>query len=217
MALRNPLRSSHPLWFFIGLLALTSGLWLVFWPPSDKVALGLAYGLGGSLVGWGSALVAIQVVLWRKTGLERVTAPAEVDAWIMLMFVGVVTAVSLGNRSLLATGLSTADAVHLVYKLGVLILFFVVLAHVLRLRRAGSVLEDERDVQIKSRAVGWARGALVFCVVVLMVMLGLSAPEKLEWATPIAIASQLWFALLSCWLAEYAAVILQYWRDRSRL
>ena len=184
--------------------------------PSDKVALGLAYGLGGSLLGWGSALVAIQLVLWRKTGLERVTAPAEVNAWIMLLFVGAVTAVTLGNSSLLATGLSTPEAAHLAYKLAALVLFLVVLAHVLRVRRKDAVLEDERDAQIRSRAVGWGRGALMFCVFVLMVMLGLSPAEKLEWATPIVIASQLWFALLSCWLVEYAAVIVQYWRDRSR-
>ena len=213
----NPLKSSNPVWFFAGLLALTSGLWLVFWPPTDKVTLGLAYGLGGSLVGWGSALAAIQLALWRNTDLERVTAPAEIDAWIMLLFVGAVTAVSLANGSLLSTGLSVPGAVHLVYKLGVLVLFFVVLAYVLRVRRAGAVLEDERDAQIKSRAVAWGRGALIFCVFVLMVMLGLSAPEKLEWATPMAIASQLWLSLLSSWLVEYAAVIVQYWRDRSRL
>jgi len=217
MTFANPLKSSHPLWLIFGILVLTAGLWLVFWPPSDKVALGLAYGLGGSLVGWGSALAAIQLVLWRKTGIERMTAPAEVNAWLMLLFVGTITAVSLANSSLLVTGLSSRDAVHLAYKLGALVLFFVVLTHLLRVRREGAVLEDERDAQIRSRAVGWGRGALIFCVFGLMVMLGLSAPEKLEWATPVVIASQLWLALLCGWLVEYAAVIVQYWRDRSRL
>lgn len=217
MAFANPLKSSHPLWLIVGFAALTAGLWLVFWPPPDNVALGLAYGLGGSLVGWGSALAAIQLVLWRKTGIERMTAPAEVNAWIMLLFVGTITAVSLANSSLLATGLSSRGAVHLAYKLGALVLFFVVLAHVLRVRRQGAVLEDERDAQIRSRAVGWGRGALIVCVFGLMVMLGLSPLEKLEWATPKVIASQLWFALLSGWLVEYVAVIVQYWRDRSRL
>jgi uncharacterized membrane protein len=122
--------------------------------------------------------------------------------------------VSLGNVDLLTTDLSGRGATHLGVRLVALITFYVILGHVLRVRRGGEVLEDERDLEIKARAAAWGRGALVFCVAGLMVMLGLSPVEKLHWATPLVIASQLWFALLWGWLVEYAAVVFFYWRDR---
>lgn len=212
MVLPHPFKSSHPLWLLLGLAGLVAGLWLVFWPPSGSTAW---VGMGGPLLGCGSALAAIQLALWRKTGFEHAAAPAEINAWVMLLFLGAIIAVSLGNADLLATGLSARGAMHLGSKLAALVLFYVILAHLLRVRRGAVVLEDERDLEIKARAATWGRGALVFCVVGLMAMLGLSPAEKLRWATPLLIASQLWFALLWGWLVEYAAVVFFYWRDRS--
>lgn len=212
MIVMQPFKSSHPAWLLLGLAMLGAGLWLVFWPPSG---ISVWVGMGGPLLGFGSAIAAVQLALWRKTGFEHAAAPAEVNAWIMLLFVGALIAVSLGNADLLATGLSGRGATHLGFKLGGLTLFFVILAHVLRARRGEAILEDERDLEIKARAAAWGRGALIFCMVGLMVMLGLSPAEKLRWATPMAIAAQLWFALLWGWLVEYVAVVFLYWRDRS--
>ena len=190
-----------------------AGLWLVFWPPSGYSMW--IVGMGGPLVGCGSALAAIQLSLWRKTGFEHAAAPAEINAWIMLLFVGALVAVSLGNADLLATGLSGHGATHLGLKLGGLTLFYLILAHLLRARRGEAILEDERDLEIRMRAAAWGRGALIFCIAGLMVMLGLSPAEKLRWATTLVIASQLWFSLLWGWLVEYIAVVFFYWRDRS--
>jgi hypothetical protein len=212
MILLQPFKSSHPAWLLLGLAMLGAGLWLVFWPSSGISGW---VGMGGSLVGFGSAIAATQLALWRKTGFEHAAAPAEVNAWIMLLFLGALMASSLGNADLLATGLSGRGATHLSFKLGGLTLFFVILAHILRTRRGEAILEDERDLEIKARAVAWGRGALICCIVGLMVMLGLSPAEKLHWATPLVIAAQLWFALLWGWLVEYAAVVFLYWRDRS--
>lgn len=212
MVLPHPFKSSHPLWLLLGLAGLVAGLWLVFWPPSGSTTW---LGMGGPLLGCGSALAAIQLALWRKTGFEHVAAPAEINAWVRLLFLGAIIAVSLGNADLLATGLSARGAMHLGSKLAALVLFYLILDHLLRVRRGAAILEDERDLEIKARAAAWGRGALVLCVVGLMVMLGLSPAEKLRWATSLVIASQLWFALLWGWLVEYAAVVFLYWRDRS--
>jgi hypothetical protein len=213
MILLHPFKSSHPGWLMLGLVMLGAGVWLVFWPPPG---ISLWVGMGGPLLGFGSALAAVQLALWRRTGLEHAAAPAEVNAWTMLLFLGALIAVALGNADLLATGLSGRGATQLGLKLGGLTLFYVILAHLLRVRRGEEILEDERDLEIKARSAAWGRGALVFCITGLMVMLGFSPAEKLPWATPLVIASQLWFALLWGWLVEYSAVVFFYSRDRSR-
>ena len=212
MTLPHPFKETHPVWLFTALAAVCAGFWLVFWPPSGTP---LWVAVGTPLLGGGSVLAAIQLTLWRSTGWERAAAPAEINAWVMLLFLGATLAVLLGNSDALATGLVGLEARQLSLKLSGLVLFYVVLAQVLRARRGKTVLEDERDLEIKSRAVTWARGALIVCIAGLMVMLGLSPAEKLRWATPIVIAAHLWFALLWGWLVEYAVVVFLYWRDRS--
>jgi uncharacterized membrane protein len=212
--LANPLKTAHPLWLLLGLAALAAGLWLVFWPPA-LANLSSFFVFGGPLVGLGSTLAAIQIALWRKTGFEHATAPDEANAWVKLLFLAALIVVSLGNADALAAGISGVDAMHLGIKLVVMAVFYVVLAHLLRVRQGEAVLEDERDAEISTRAAAWGRMALIFVLVGLMVMLGLSTPETLQWATPPMIALQLWFALLWGWLVEYVAVVLFHWRDRS--
>ena len=208
----NPVKSAHPLWLMLGLAALATGLWLVFWPPTESAAW---VAVGTPLLGGGSALVALQLVQWRTTGLERVAAPAEVNAWVMLLFLGATLAALLGSMDALAAGLVGGERKQLIVKLSVLVIFYVVLAQVLRARRGAVVLEDERDREIRRLAAGWGRGALIFCIVGLIVLLGLSPQHKLQWATPTVIASHLLFVLMWGWLCEYAATVIYYWRDRQ--
>ena len=212
MTVPHPFKATHPLWLFTAIAAMGTGLWLVFWPPSDSAAW---VALGTPLLGCGSVLVAIQLALWRTTGLERVAAPAEVNAWVMLLFVGATIAVLLGNADALANGFESGEAKQLGMKLGVLVLFYVVLAQVLRARRGTNVLEDERDLVISRLAAVWGRGALVFCIIGIAVMLAFSPAHKLEWATHFMIANLLVFALMWGWLCEYAATAINYWRDRQ--
>lgn len=211
----NPLKSAHPLWLLLGLSALAAGLWLVFWPPAvaDRPSLFL---LGGPLLGLGSALAAMQMALWRSTGFEHAMAPGETNAWVRLVFLIALLAVSLGNAVQLTAGISGVDAMHLGIKLCVMAVFYIVLAHLLQVRRGEAVLEDERDAEIRTRAAAWGRMALIFIIIGLMVMLGLSTPAKLHWATPSVIALQLWFALLLGWLVEYVTTIVLYWSQRKQ-
>lgn len=212
--LSNPLKAAHPFWLVLGLAALAVGLWFVFWPPVHASGPS-QFAFGGPLVGLGSTLAAMQIVLWRRTGFEHAMAPGETNAWVKLLFLFALIAVSLANAGQLAAGASGVEVMHLGIKLGVLAAFYIVLASLLRTRRGEAVLEDERDAEIKARAAAWGRGALIVSIIGLMVMLGISSASKLHWATPPVIAVQLWFALLWGWLVEYAAVVIFHWRDRS--
>ena len=104
---------------------------------------------------------------------------------------------------------------HLGSKLVVMAVFYIILAHLLRVRQGEGVLEDERDREIEKQASGWGRGALIFCVIGLAVLLAFSPAYKLEWATHFMIANLLVFALMWGWLCEYAAAAIYYWRDRQ--
>ena len=95
-----------------------------------------------------------------------------------------------------------------------ILVFWAVIAAVLRGRRGDVVTEDERDRAIDAKAEGWARGALTFCLVGLIAMLGLSPAGKLQWATPTMLALQLLFVLLWASLVRNAVVAAMYWRDR---
>ncbi len=211
MSLPHPFKATHPIWLLTAIAALCSGLWLVFWPPTGSAAW---VAVGTPLLGGGSVLVAMQLALWRATGLERAAAPAEVNAWVMLLFLGAIMAVLLGNADVMANGLDGGEAKKLSMKLAVLGLFYVILAQALRARRGNAVLEDERDREIGRLASGWGRFALVFCVIGIAVMLAFSPADKLEWATHFMIANLLVFALISGWLCEYAATVIYYWLDR---
>ena len=48
------------------------------------------------------------------------------------------------------------------------------------------------------------------------VLLGLSPPHRLQWASHFMVANLLVFALMWGWLVEYAATVVMYVRDRRR-
>ena len=95
-----------------------------------------------------------------------------------------------------------------------LLIAWTILSQVLASRLKGVVEADERDREIAVEAAGWGRGALIFCVIGIAVMLGFTPAERLDWATPLMIGNLLVFALMWGWLCEYAATLAYYWRDR---
>lgn len=202
-----------PIWLLCSLSATVAGLWLVFWSPDSMVST-LRYGLGSLLLGLGASQTAIQLAVHRKTSFELNTSAAEAKAWLSLCFVGAITVYLLVGVPVLATGLAMGDAARIGTKLVAILVFWIVTAAVLRGRRGDVVTEDERDRAIDAKAEGWARGALTFCLIGLVVMLGLSPAEKLQWATPTMLAFQLLFVLLWASLVRNAVVAIMYWRDR---
>ena len=203
----------NPIWLASSLLAAAAGLWLVFWSPDSMVST-LRYGLGSLLLGLGTSQAAIQLAVRRQTSFEQNTTPAEAKAWLSLCFVGAITAYLLVGAPVLTTGPAVGDAARIGTKLMAILVFWIVIAAVLRGRRGDAVAEDERDRAIDAKAEGWARGALTFCLIGLIAMLGLSPAVKLQWATPTMLAFQLLFVLLWASLVRNAVVAIMYWRDR---
>lgn len=200
-----------PVRFTAGLLAAVIGFWFVFWEPGplDESPL---YAIGPLLLAIGSVVAAIQLSVRPRTGVAVMAAPAEIDAWLALVYSGVLIAWLLSNASVFTVSWmgNTTTSIALLQ----IVVAYVVISAVLRGRRGKAVQEDERDRAINRSAARWGRHALIACVVVLMVVLGTSPAHRLAWATPPAVAFLLFLALLFGWLLENAATIVYYWRDR---
>lgn len=202
-----------PFKFTAGLLAALVGFWFVFWEPGpfDESPL---YAIGPLLLAAGSVVAAIQFSARPRTGVETMAAPAEIDAWLALVYTGVLIAWLLSNASAFTVPWMDPATRAASIALLQIVVAYVVISTVLRGRRGKAVLEDERDRAIKRSAAKWGRHALIACVVVLMVMLGMSPAHKLAWANPPTVAFLLFLGLLLGWLLENAATIACYWRDR---
>ena len=98
--------------------------------------------------------------------------------------------------------------------IGTLFVAWLVLAQVLKQRWAGTVLADERDLQIERVAGEWGRWATASCIIGIALLLGFSDTDRLrEFSYPF-IAQMLMLTLLwGLWFDQAVAAVL-YWRDR---
>lgn len=203
-----------PKWGLAGLVALAGlSFWILLAGPEEILGLDLGkFSIGVSaLVAW----AAVHGVTAAPRGeLDEVVSPGEWRAWVGLGFTAMVAGYLLAKAGVIAG----ADDVRALGKVGgnivLLLIAWAVVGQALRWRWKGQVLEDERDREIEGMAAGWARGALVVAVVGCAVLLGFTPDERLAWATPIATAHLLVFALVWHTLVEYAATVIAYWRDR---
>jgi len=200
-------------WLAVGVAMALLGCWLVFLEPGS-FAESPAYALGPVLLASGSVLAAIQFSLRPRGGVEERTAPAEIEAWLVLLYAGALFFYLLLHAQAFSQGQWREVAKGASPVLLQMAVFYTVVSVVLRARRGKSVLEDERDRQIRHRAVVWGRGVLVGIVMVLAWTLGFSSAERLQWATPGAMGLLLVLALLLSWWIQAVATVAQYWRDR---
>lgn len=203
----------RPVVFASGLATALVGFWFVFRPPG---LIGEApwYAIGPLLLAVGTVVATMQLSVRPLAGVEERMAPAEIGAWLLLVYTAAITAWVLAYAHLLMDGWSGSDMRLASIRLMMVVLSYLVVSTVVRARRGKSVLEDERDRQIKIRAMHWGRGALAACVFGVMFMLAFSPAYKLQWATPPAIATMLLFALVWGWLVDAAAKVAMYWWDR---
>ena len=197
------------------LVLAAMALWLLFAGP--QILLGVDAGNAGMVLLVATAWATLLAIHRMPRGeLDEVVSPGEWRAWIGFAFMLALIAYFLAKADLLLAAplLDNPHADAVGRRLAMLVVAWIVLASVMRSRWKGEVQEDERDREIERNASGWARGALTLCVIGVAVMLGLSADEKLDWATPVAIANVLIFSLLWSGLVEYAVTALSYWRDR---
>lgn len=202
-------------WHVAGLAAIAlPALWLLLAGPSR--VLGFDAGKAGVALlvtaAWGSLLA----LSWLPRGeREAAVAPGEWKAWIGTGFMALGIAYFLSKvRVFAGATFGDADAQAVARNLVLLLVAWAVLSQVVAARSKGRVEADERDRDIAAQAAGWGRGALVFCIVGIAVMLGFSPAAKLQWATHFMVANLLVFALMWGWLVEYAASALIHWRER---
>lgn len=203
-----------PVWGLAVLVALAG---LAFWLLLAGPGRILGFDAGGAGVAL-SALVAWLtlhgVSVAPRSELENTASPGEWRAWIGVGFstLGIAYFLSKAHLFIGATDLRDVQAIG--RNLVLLLIAWAVLSWILEHRWKGRVQKDERDREIENEASGWARGALVFVVIGVAVMLGISPARKLEWATPIAVANLLVFGLIWSCFVEYLVTALWYWRDR---
>lgn len=203
-------------WGWVGLLAVAGlALWLLLAGPGEL--LGIDAGNAGMALLIGTAWASLFALYRLPRGdAEKGVSPGEWKAWTgtAFMALAIVYFLSKAHVFQVAPIFENPDAAAVGRNLVLLLVAWAVLSGVMASRWKGEVEEDERDREIAVRAAGWGRGALMFCVIGIALMLAFSPAEKLRWATPLMIANLLVFALMWGWLFEYAATSVQYWRDR---
>lgn len=196
-------------------LVLAAGLsfWLLLAGPERVLGIDLGgFGIGlAALAAW----YAIHVLSTAPRGeWDEVVAPGEGRAWIGLVFTALVAAYLLSKHEFIAKADDFRDLGRVGQNVFLLIVVWLVIAQVMRWRWKGRVQEDERDRQIERHAADWGHGAMVFCVIGVAAMLVLTPAPRLAWATPIATAHLLVFALLWGSIVEFTVTLFAYWRDR---
>lgn len=203
-----------PKWGLAVLVALAGiASWLLLAGP-DRI-LGLDSGNVGvvlaAAVAWG-ALYGVSVA--PRGELDDAVSPGEWKAWIGLGITSLVAVYLLAKADVIAAAADHRELGAVGRSVVMLLIAWGVLSYQMESRWKHQVIEDERDREIESRAAGWARVALVFSLIGLVVMFGLSPAERLGWATPMVIAHLLIFALVWSSIVEYAVIGICYWRDR---
>lgn len=201
-----------PVRLLLLLLAAAAALWLML--AGSGRLLGVDLGQLGSVALVTVAWVSLYQLSYRRSSeLDEAISPAEWRAWIGLFFM--LAAVIYFIAKLPLFGQDSVDARVVVRNLVTLGIAWAVLGQVLASRWQGKVQEDERDREILQQASHWGRGALIVLLIGLAVTLGFSPADRLTWAQPFFLANLLILGLMMGWLAEYAAIAAQYWRDRQ--
>ncbi len=203
-----------PKWGLAVLVALAGiSFWILLAGPEEILGLDLGnFSIGlSALVAW-TAVYGISAA--PRSELDETVSPGEWRAWVGMGFSAMVAGYLLAKADAIAGAGDLRDLGRVGGNIVLLLIAWAVVGQLLRWRWKGQVLKDERDREIESSAVGWARFALVLVVIGCALLLGFTAPERLAWATPIAVAHLLVFGLVWHTLVEYAATAVMYWRDR---
>jgi hypothetical protein len=148
-----------------------------------------------------------------RSGFEQGASPGEWKAWIGFAFLLVATLHFATHAWAFRSG-DLSSARRVATDLVMLLVAWSVLSRLMAARWKDRVQQDERDREIEARGTRCGHVALVACVMVLAVLLGVSPVDRLQWATHFVIGNLLVMALLLAWLVESAAVAVAYWWDR---
>jgi hypothetical protein len=202
---------------FGGLIVIAGlALWLLLAGPGRLFGLRTdSYGILLLMAGAWGLLYAVSRI--PAKALEVVASPAEWKARIGLVFslVSIVYFLAKAHVFNDAALPHNAEAAAVGRNLVLLLIAWTIVSNVVASRWKDAVEEDERDREIAVAAAGWGRGALIFVIIGIAVMLSFSPARTLVWATPLMIGNMLIFALMWGWFCEYVATLAMYWKDRG--
>lgn len=189
------------------------GLWLIVAIPSRW------HGLDTGSVGAGLLLVAAAAGLWLSGRIRDDGAsphsPGEQGRWVALVFTGLIGALMLAHAGTFAGARTIAELDGIGRPIAMLLVGWLILASIARRRPGAGVREDERDREVARAADAAAHVVLALAIVAIAVTLGLTPPARLAWASPIAIANLLMFALVAAAFVGHGAALWHYRRDRA--
>src|SRR5690606_22283618 len=120
----------------------------------------------------------------------------EQRRWVALVFTALIGVLMLAKAEVFARAGSVADLREVGRPIGLFLAGWAIFSALLRQRFGARVVDDERDRAVELAADRWSHRVLAFAVVGIAVTFGLSPAARLPWATPIATAHLLVFALL---------------------
>lgn len=199
-------------------VALVGGV--AFWLATARP--GHLFGIDTGHIGVLTLIGCLWLSLWwlsrvSADDLEAAASPAEWEAWIGLVFLGLAIAWFLIKLPMFVVdGPITAHrgAAWAGRNVVMLVVAWLVISSVLGRRWRGRAQVDERDRLIAARACSWGRTALLVLLAVLAGTLGFSPTDRLQWATPVMLAHLLILAMMLAHWLELAVQAVSYWRER---
>lgn len=203
-----------PKWGLAGVVGLAMvAFWVLLAGPEEILGLDLGgFGIGlSTLVAW---LAIYGITAAPRSELDESVSPGEWKAWIGAGFSLLVVGYLLTKAGVIADAQDMRDLGRIGRNIVLLLVAWAVVSYVLQTRWKDAVLADERDREIEARAAKWGHTSTMVAVIGIAATLALTPAGRLAWATPIAIAHVLIFALVVSCLVEYAVTGVSYWRDR---
>ncbi|MCR6700449.1 MAG: hypothetical protein NVV68_04490 [Dokdonella sp.] len=189
------------------------GLWLIVAIPSRW------HGIDTGAVGAGLLLAAAAAGLWLSGTIPddgtSQRSPGEQGRWVALVFTGLIGALMLAHAGAFAGARTIAELGGIGRPVVMLLVGWLILASIARRRPGAGVQADERDREVARAADAVSHVVLALAIVAIAVTLGLTPPARLSWASPIAVANLLMFALVAAAFAGHGAALWHYRRDRA--
>lgn len=187
-------------------------LWLIVSVPSRW------FGLDTGAIGAALMLLVAWSGLWLSSRLkeegESNVSPGEQQAWVALAFTGLIGGLMVYQSNLLLGAKSVADLRELGRPIAMLVVGWIIFSAILRQRIGNRIQHDERDRDVERASDIAGYTSLCIAIMILVVLLGFSPPEKLVWATPLVLANLLVFVLVLANLIANITAISLYRRDR---
>ncbi|ANB18078.1 hypothetical protein [Dokdonella koreensis] len=189
------------------------GLWLLVAIPSRW------HGIDTGALGAGVLLAVAAAGLWFASRIPddgaSTLSPGEQKRWVALAFTGLIGGLMLFNAGIFAGARTMAELENIGRPIAMLLVGWLIFGSVLRQRFGSAVQEDERDTEVVRAADDASQVALYLAVIAVAVTLGLTPPARLAWASPIAIANLLMFALVFAGFVGHVVALRRYRRDRA--